>query len=267
MSLNYLISQFGRVSISCFSSIKPVYYLALTLTILLYTSNIYSAQVTLSWDTNKEKNIAGYKMYYGNSSRNYSSNVDVGNRTSYTIKDLESDKTYYFVVTAFNTNGSESSYSAEVSHKATVGITSPSLPQNPVEEYALQKTEKGEFQIIDIPRQSKEVVWLPQGVDLTKHTMGPFTVKVRVDGVDEKRHPSIFPRILYYIGTGRSYGYFDMVRERDNVWRFDIPDPRWYRYRAKTLRYQVKVFDDEGKVITESSWQKELIDSFVKKDN
>ena len=218
-------------------------------------SNDYSAQVTLSWDPNKENNIAGYKIYYGNSSGNYGSNVDVGNRTTYTITDLESGKTYYFVVAAYNTNGSESSSSAEVSHKATVGITSPSQPQNSAEGDNMKLTEA--------PRQNPELVWLPQGIDLTKHSMGPFTVKVRVEGIDEQRYPSILPRIRYNIGTGSSLGYFDMIKEGDNVWRFDIPDPKWYRYRSKSLRYQVKVFDDEGNVIIESRWLKELIDSFV----
>ena len=103
---------------------------------LKLTSNNYSSQVTLSWDPNTEENLAGYKIYYGNSSGHYGSNVDAGNRTSYTIKDLESGKTYYFVVAAYNNSGIESSYSAEIIHKATVGITSPSLPQNPTEEYA-----------------------------------------------------------------------------------------------------------------------------------
>jgi hypothetical protein len=230
---------------------------------LKITSINYSAQVTLGWEPNKENNIAGYKIYYGNSSGNYGSNVDVGNRTTYTITGLESDKTYYFVVTAYNKSGIESSYSAEMSHKATVGITSPSLPQNPAEEYALQEVEKGELQRTRVSHQNPEVVWLPQGVDLTKHTKGPFAVKVRVEGIDEQRHSSIFPRIRYYIGTGSSYSYFDMIHEGDNVWRYDIPDPNWNRYRSNSIHYHVKVFDEEGNVISESRWAAELIDSFI----
>ena len=231
--------------------------------------NVYPAQVTLSWSPNKENNIAGYKIYYGDTSGNYSSNVDAGNRTKYTITDLESGKIYYFVITAYNTHGSEgreSIYSAEVSHKATVGATSPSLPQNPAEENSLQKAEKGELQRIKIPHQNPEIVWLPQGVDLTKHIKGPFAVKIRVEGIDEQGYPSIFPRIRYYIGTGSagsSYGYLDMIHEGDNVWRFDIPDLKWYKYRSHSLHYHVKVFDEEGIVITESHWKKELIDSFI----
>ena len=150
-------------------------------------------------------------------------------------------------------------------------LTPDNHSKNFNEVYKLQNgegdegSEVDELQMINIPRQNLEVVWLPQGIDLTKHSMGTFTVKVRVEGVDEQRYPSILPRIIYYMGTGSSYGYFDMIKEGGNVWRFDIPDPNWYRYRAKSLRYQVKVFDDEGNVITESRWQKELIDSFIKK--
>ncbi len=228
--------------------------------------NVYPAQVTLSWGPNKENNIAGYKIYYGDSSGNYGSPVDAGNRTQYTITDLESGKIYYFVITAYNTHGSESIYSAEVSHKATVAATSPPLPQNPAEENSLQKADMGELQQIKIPHQNPEIVWLPQGVDLTKHIKGPFAVKIRVEGVDEQRYPSIFPQIRYYIGTGStgsSYGYLDMIHEGDNVWRFDIPDLNWYKYRSHSLHYHVKVFDEEGIVITESSWKKELIDSFI----
>jgi hypothetical protein len=84
-----------------------------------------------------------------------------------------------------------------------------------------------------------------------------------VEGIDEQRYPLIFPRIRYYIGTGRSHGYFDMINEGDNVWRFDIPDPKWHSYRSNSLHYYVKVFDEKGGVITESHWQVELIDSFI----
>jgi hypothetical protein len=344
---------------------------------LRLASNSYSGQVTLSWDENTENNVVGYKIYYGESSGNYGPNVDVGNQTSYTIKDLEGGKSYYFVVTAYNTSGVEgghsaevshkaivgitspllpqkpaeenalqkvekgetsgieSSYSAEVSHKAPVGITSPSLPQKPTEENALQKVEKGEtsgiessysaevshkatvsitspslpqkpteenalqnevnhkapvgitppsppqepvdehalhkvengeLQQINIPVQNIEVVWLSQEVDLTRHSKGPFTVKARVEGVDEQRHVAVFPRIMYHIGTGSHYGYFDMIHEGDGVWRFDIPDPKWKRYRSNNLHYQVKVFDEEGDVIVQSHWEIELIDSFTRQN-
>ncbi len=63
--------------------------------------------------------------------------------------------------------------------------------------------------------------------------------------------------------TGSSYGYFDMIKEWDNIRRFDIPDPNWCNYRSNSLHYQVKVFDEGGKIIFESSLLKALIDAFV----
>ncbi|MCP4252190.1 MAG: fibronectin type III domain-containing protein [Candidatus Scalindua sp.] len=229
---------------------------------LALVSVSYSGQVALSWDPNTENNVVGYRIYYGDSSGNYGSNVDVGNRTSYTIKDMEIGKTYYFVVTAYNTGGIESGNSAEVSHKATVCTTLPSLPLEPAKE----NVEKRGLQQIDISQQNIEVSWLPCGVDLTKHTKGPFTVKVMVEGITEQMSPPIFPRIIYYIGTGISYGYFDMIHEGDGVWGFDIPDPKWNRYRSNSLHYHVKVFDEEGNAISETRWEIELIDSFVRQN-
>lgn len=80
---------------------------------------------TLSWDVNQGPGVAGYKIYYGNTARSgdcpsnsgYPYNVDVGNNTSYTINDLETNKTYYFSITSYNASGMESCFSQEVSKK------------------------------------------------------------------------------------------------------------------------------------------------------
>lgn len=117
-------------------------------------------------------------------------------------------------------------------------------------EYKLQKGEDDDLQIeFDSPFQNPELVWLPQGTDLTKHSMGPFTVRIRLEGTNNKGNISMIPRIRYFIGTGSGYGYFDMIHEGEDLWIFNIPDPNWNRYRSKNLHYQVKVFDDEGNVI------------------
>ena len=71
-------------------------------------------RATLIWDPNTEPDLAGYKLHYGFSSRNYEFVVDVGNQTTYTLTNLESDKTYYIAATAYNTVGLESNHSGEV---------------------------------------------------------------------------------------------------------------------------------------------------------
>ena len=72
------------------------------------------AHVDLMWDPNSEPDLAGYKVYYGTASRDYSNVVDVGKTTTYTLADLETDRTYYISATAYNTAGQESDFSNEV---------------------------------------------------------------------------------------------------------------------------------------------------------
>ena len=83
--------------------------------IMVFYSNVLSAQVTLAWDPNNEPDHAGYQVYYGTSSGIYTDSIDVNNSTTYTISDLEGSQTYYFAVTAYNTSGDESGFSNEVS--------------------------------------------------------------------------------------------------------------------------------------------------------
>jgi len=63
--------------------------------------------------------LAGYKVYSGVSSRNYSQNTDVGNVTSYTATNLSGGTTYYFAVTAYDTSGNQSSFSNELTATIT----------------------------------------------------------------------------------------------------------------------------------------------------
>jgi hypothetical protein len=78
-------------------------------------SNIQAADVTLSWDRNAEPTVVGYRVYYGTSSRSYSDVVNAGTSTTYVVTGLDSDRKYFFAVTAYDTGGNESSFSNEVS--------------------------------------------------------------------------------------------------------------------------------------------------------
>ncbi len=74
--------------------------------------------VTLAWDANQEPNLAGYRVHYGTVAKPFTSIVEVTSPTA-TIPSLKKGSTYTFAVTAFNTDGAESPYSAPVSF--TVG--------------------------------------------------------------------------------------------------------------------------------------------------
>jgi len=74
-----------------------------------------AAEVTLEWDPNPApEDVAGYKVYYGYSSRNYEISFNAGNQTTYTISGLESGQVYYFAVTAYNIENFESDFSEEI---------------------------------------------------------------------------------------------------------------------------------------------------------
>jgi hypothetical protein len=57
-------------------------------------------------------NLDGYKIYYGSSSENYSTIIDVGNQTTYQV-DVPAGL-QYFVVVAYNTSAEESYFCDEV---------------------------------------------------------------------------------------------------------------------------------------------------------
>jgi hypothetical protein len=78
----------------------------------------YAGDVTLEWDPNTETDLTGYKVYYGTSSRTYSTPIAAGLLSTYTVTGL-APGTYYFAVTAFNADGMESAFSNEVSTTIT----------------------------------------------------------------------------------------------------------------------------------------------------
>jgi hypothetical protein len=76
-----------------------------------------AGDAALTWDaptTNVDgsplTDLAGYKVYYGTTSGNYSTSIDVGNQTTYTVTGLGTG-TFYFAITAYDTSGYESGYS------------------------------------------------------------------------------------------------------------------------------------------------------------
>ena len=79
---------------------------------------IEAAVVTLAWDLSSSRNIAGYRLYSGTTSGVYSQTSELGNATSTLVSNLVTGKTYFFVVTAYNTMGVESALSDEVSYLA-----------------------------------------------------------------------------------------------------------------------------------------------------
>jgi len=87
--------------------------LLLTVALLSFTSLSCAYEVAFTWDANSESYLGGYKLYWGDESRQYTQSVDVGNVTEYT---LEISSGTYVAATAYSNHESpvESGYSNEV---------------------------------------------------------------------------------------------------------------------------------------------------------
>ena len=101
---------------------------------LLLAPTIYAGEARVSWTAPTQRvdgtaldNLAGYRVLWGTASRDYiQSAVVTVPTTTYTVTDLP-EGTHYFAVTAFDADGLESAYSAEVS-KVIQGTTVPPIP-------------------------------------------------------------------------------------------------------------------------------------------
>jgi plastocyanin len=83
--------------------------------VFFFSSSAFSGDLNLAWNASTSTGVGGYKLYYGTSSKSYTSNVDVGNTTTYKMTGLTNGSTYYFALKAYNAAKSiESSYSNEV---------------------------------------------------------------------------------------------------------------------------------------------------------
>jgi len=93
--------------------IFEIFSLILVSTILLLCQSAWAAEIRLAWDPNTEPDLAGYKVYYGTATRTYTTSINVGNVTNYTLT-LTQGQIYYIAVTAYDTSNNESGYSNEV---------------------------------------------------------------------------------------------------------------------------------------------------------
>lgn len=105
---------------------RKVILIVLSLVIICPVSGS-AASILMRWNANTESDLAGYKVYYGNQSRTYSSSANVGKVTSYQIGNVSTGRTYYVALKAYDTSGNESGYSSESSIYVPTQQTAPSI--------------------------------------------------------------------------------------------------------------------------------------------
>lgn len=93
-----------------------------------------AANLRLSWNASADPNVAGYNLSYGTTPGRYTKSVNAGPSTSTSVS-LTPGFTYYFVVSAYNSIGLQSSPSNEVAlavsnQPPAVSLTSPQANSN-----------------------------------------------------------------------------------------------------------------------------------------
>jgi len=103
----------------------------------LFVCNLAKAKanVSLNWDANPDPSVAGYKVYYGGASGNYTNVINAGNTTGAAVSGLVEGQTYYFAVTAYTYDGLESNFSDESAFLAPglVTLTPGATPDAPIQ--------------------------------------------------------------------------------------------------------------------------------------
>lgn len=114
--------KFSAKSLFCATNI-----IAMVIFVFLCANFARAGEATISWQANTEPDLAGYKIYYGTSTRdaecppaNYPNKVDVGQTTSstaptYKLENLADGQTWFFSVTSYNSSQQESCFSEEMS--------------------------------------------------------------------------------------------------------------------------------------------------------
>jgi len=125
--VSFGVSKFLKTRSFQLSRVRSLGTIAIMVAMLIsgLVPSSFAAQANLAWDASPSPGVAGYKLLYGTSSRNYTQSLDVGNTTSYTVTGLDEGKKYYFAAAAYNSASVQSGYSNEVAY-TTLAAPPPS---------------------------------------------------------------------------------------------------------------------------------------------
>ncbi len=107
---------------------KDLFLFSTLVLCLSLAMTLYAADVHLKWDPPDQAGaLIGYRIYYGDIPGVHPIRVECGNKIEHTVKGLQENKDYYFVVRTYN-NYAESADSNEVywnSKMPAIAIMSP----------------------------------------------------------------------------------------------------------------------------------------------
>jgi Fibronectin type III domain len=97
---------------------------------LIASSVLQAAFVTLEWSPSTDPTVVGYKIYYWPAGGGVTNSIDVGDVTNVVVTNLADDTTYYFAATSYDGNDVESIFSNEIVVTTDRATIAPLLTQN-----------------------------------------------------------------------------------------------------------------------------------------
>jgi len=79
--------------------------------------------VSLAWNSSSNSSVTGYFLYCGSQPGVYTNRINIGNNTTASISGLLEGQTYHFAVSAYNSTGTESPLSGDLTYITPGAIT------------------------------------------------------------------------------------------------------------------------------------------------
>jgi len=92
-----------------------------------------AADLNVTWASNTEADLAGYRLRYGTSVRSYAETIEAGLATSCAVSGLQPGQLYHFALFAYDDAGNESAPSAEITARIPTSLAPFPLVQSAAE--------------------------------------------------------------------------------------------------------------------------------------
>jgi hypothetical protein len=160
--------------------------------------------INLTWDRLADATVSGYKIHYGTATGQLTTTIDVGDVTSFMVRDRVRDgQTYYFAAKAYNLVGTESlTFSNEVTGTARAPVVLSIKPERGPTSGYTPVTIKGEhFSPLGVrvrigPHALSATVVDDKTIAALTRYSGPGTVDVVVANADDQT--SVLPAAYTY---------------------------------------------------------------------
>jgi len=150
-----------------------------------------AAPVALAWKPSTNSTIAGYHIYYGTASRNYTNVVSAGNSSSATISNLLAGATYYFAATSYTATGLESDYSGEAAYAVpTNAMLHASIASDSNRSLTIVGLIGSVYQIQSATNLGPSTVW------------SPFLTYSQTNFIQTINVTSSVPQVFYRVANG-----------------------------------------------------------------